>query len=219
MNARRLVLRLAVTVTLVLGAVGCAGLSHKIDRGLLDDVPNEEKLILFDAENGVLIAKDEAELADRRQKESRQALERARRYRAVIAERRQSGASIDTPDVLSLLDQWNDARIAVREKEVDLAETTRKTADVRLWAARARYERAKAKLVKDFDPERGNDIKLEDFDQQVTEWQLKEAEVDAVVAAAQAELTGARTTYNALSTQLVNASKGAYGGPWADLLE
>jgi hypothetical protein len=212
-------MRYIAAALLVALVAGCAGLSHKVDRSLLDDVPNEEKLILFDAENGVLIAKDEAELADKRQREARQALDRARRYRDVIAERRQSGASIDTAEVLGLLDQWNDARIAVREKEVDLAETTRKTADVRLWAARARYERAKAKLVKDFDPERGNDIKVEDFDQQVTEWQAKEAEVDAVVAAAQAELTEARTAYNLLSTQLVTASKGAYGGPWADLLE
>lgn len=199
--------------------VGCAGLSRRVDRALLDQVPNEEKLLLFDAENGVLIARDEADVAERARQDALRALDRARRYRDVIAARRTSGASIDTPQVLDKLAAWNDSRIAVREREVALAEVQRRTSDVRLWAARARYERAKAKLVKDFSPEAGNDLRLEDFDAQVREWEAREAEADALVEESRARVVEARTAYDALAAELSQLSNGAYGGPWADLLE
>jgi hypothetical protein len=208
------------TILLVLvAACACTGLSRRVDRSLLEQVPNEEKLILFDAENGVLIARDEYDVAERARKDAVAALDRARRYRDVIAERRSSGESIDTPDVLQLLEQWNEARIDVRAREVELAEVQRSTADVRLWAARARYERAKAKLVKDFAPEEGNDVQLADFDAQVAEWDGREKEADALVEERRAAVREARAAYDALAAQLSALSKGAYGGPWADLLE
>ena len=47
--------------------VGCAGLSERVDRSALSAVPNEELLLLFDAENAVYIARDEADLAGRNQ--------------------------------------------------------------------------------------------------------------------------------------------------------
>lgn len=212
-------MRLVVVALILVFASACAGLSKRVDRALLDQVPNEEKLLLFDAENGVLIARDEFDVAERARKDALAALDRARRYRDVIAQRRSSGESIDTPDVLQMLEQWNDARIAVREREVDLADVQRRTADVRLWAARARYERAKAKLVKDFSPEAGNDVKLEDFDAQVAEWEAREKEADALVEESRTAVREARKTYDDLASRLSALSKGAYGGPWADLLE
>lgn len=197
----------------------CAGLSHRVDRSLLDQVPNEELLLLFDAENAVYIARDEADLATRNLEDARKALRRAYDYRELIDERRKSGAAIDSAQVLQLLEEWNNARIDMREKEVALREEELRTSDVRLWAARARYEHAKAKLVKDFNPAGGTDVDIADFDAQVKEWEVKEQEVLAGLKEREQAMFAARDAYIALAVQLQSASKGAYGGPWADLLD
>src|SRR6185437_7341269 len=126
-----------------------------------------------DAENGVYIARDEADLATRNLEDAKKALKRANNYKDLIGERRKSGAAIDSAQVLQLLEQWNDARIEMRVKEVSLREEELRTSDVRLWSARARYEQAKAKLVKDFNPAGGSNIDMKDFDAQVAEWDAK----------------------------------------------
>jgi hypothetical protein len=206
-------------VALAVAASGCAGLSHRVDRSLLDQVPNEELLMLFDAENAVYIARDESDLASRNLEDARKALRRANDYKKLIDERRKSGAAIDSAQVLELLEEWNNARIDMREKEVLLREEELRTSDVRLWAARARYEQAKAKLVKDFNPVGGADIDVKDFDEQVTEWEAKEKEVLVGLKEREDAMLSAREAYIALAVQLQQASKGAYGGPWADLLD
>ena len=200
-------------------ASGCAGLGHRVDRSLLDQVPNEELLLLFDAENAVFIARDEADLAARNLEDAKKALRRANAYKELIGERRKSGAAIDSAQVLQLLEQWNDARIDMRDKEVVLREEELRTSDVRLWAARARYEHAKAKLVKDFNPVGGANIDLKDFDEQVKDWEAKEKEVLLGLKQREDAMLTAREAYIALAVQLQQASKGAYGGPWADLLD
>lgn len=218
---RALVMIVAALLVSVLagGALSCAGLSHRVDRGLLDQVPNEELLLLFDAENAVYIARDEADLATRNLEDARKALRRAYDYRELIGERRKSGAAIDSAQVLQLLEEWNNARIDMREKEVALREEELSTSDVRLWAARARYEHAKAKLVKDFNPAGGTDVDLADFDEQVKKWEVREQEVLAGLKEREDAMLSAREAYIGLAVQLQTASKGAYGGPWADLLD
>ena len=200
-------------------AFGCAGLSERVDRSALSAVPNEELLLLFDAENAVYIARDEADLASRNLQDAKLALERARKYRELITQRRTGGATIDSVQVLDLLGQWNDVRITMRESEVVLREAELSTSDVRLWAARARYEKEKARLVKDKNPAVGKDIELAKFDAQVTEWTAKETEAQKALDEKNNAVVEARAQYFALSRQLQEASKGAYGGPWADLLD
>lgn len=209
---------LLATAALAMSA-GCAGLSHRVDRSLLDQVPNEELLLLFDAENAVYIARDEADLATRNLEDARKALRRAEDYRSLIDERRKSGAAIDSAQVLQLLEEWNNARIEMRQKEVTLRQEELSTSDVRLWAARARYEHAKAKLIKDFNPAGGANINLENFQEQVKDWEEREKEVLADLQAKQEELVAARDKYIQLAVRLQQESRGAYGGPWADLLD
>lgn len=198
---------------------GCAGLSHRVDRSLLDQVPNEELLLLFDAENAVYIARDEADLATRNLEDAQKARRRAEEYRSLIDERRKSGAAIDSAQVLQLLEEWNNARIEMRQREVALRQEELSTSDVRLWAARARYEHAKAKLIKDFNPVGGANINLDNFQDQVKGWEEREKEVLADLQAKQEELVAARDIYIQLAVRLQQESRGAYGGPWADLLD
>lgn len=208
-----------VSLLMALSVSGCAGLSARVDRSALNAVPNEELLVLFDAENGVYIARDEADLAGRTLQDAKSSLLRARSYREVIAARRTSGASIDSVQVLDLLAAWNDERIAMREAEVAWRDTELSTSDTRLWAARARYERAKAGLVKDKNPSVGKDIDIVRFDQQVVAWDEREKQAQAQIAEKSAVVVGSRARYFDLSRRLQEQSAGAYGGPWADLLD
>lgn len=211
---------LAACTLLLAGALsGCAGLWHRVDRSLLDGVPNEEKLLLFDAENGVYIAKDEMETADRALRDAERALERAREYRRVIASRKNSGAVVDTPEVLALLEQWNDARIEVRKAEVSYMAQKRRAAEASLWASRARYEHAKARLIKDHNPEGGAGLKVESFKEQVEDKERVEDEQQEKLRELETVVSEKRAEYNKLSDQLQQLSKGAYGGPWADLVD
>ncbi len=213
------VLLLVGVLLLACSSLGCAGLWHRVDRSLLDDVPNEEKLLLFDAENGVYIAKDEMETADRALRDAERALERAYEYRGVIDTRRESGAVVDTPEVLELLAAWNDARIEVRKAEVAYMRQKHETAEARLWASRARYERAKATLVKDHNPEGGTSIEVKSFDEQVSDKEVAEQEEQAALVELEKVVSERRAEYNKLSDRLQQRSNGAYGGPWADLVD
>ena len=206
-------------LALVAVLAGCTGLSRRVDRSALSAVPNEELLLLFDAENGVYIARDEADLAGRTWQDAQVALVRARQYRSVINERRTSGASIDSVVVLDLLGQWNDVRIQMREAELQLRASELDTSDVRLWAARARYENEKAILVKERNPLAGTDLKIEDFAEQVRVWTAREAQAQILLNQKDAVVVESRAQYFVLSRRLQEASKGAYGGPWADLLD
>lgn len=212
-------LRTAVLVLLAVTSTACVGLWHRVDRSLLEDVPNDEKLLLFDAENGVYIAKDEMETADRHLGDAERAVRRARDYHDIIVERRSSGNVIDTTQVLDLLDKWNDSRIELRKAEVSYMRQKHTAAEGRLWASRARYERAKALLVKDFAPDEGTGIEVEDFDEQVADKEVREQEELAALAELETTVSERRALYNKLSDQLQRASNGAYGGPWADLLD
>lgn len=212
-------LLVALLLTPTLGGCALFGLWHRVDRDYLDDVPNEEKLLLFDAENGVYIAKDEIVSAQRAIEEADRAIDRAEDYQDVIDDRQASGATIDTPEVLNMLSQWNEQRIALRELELELAEQRLETAEVRLYAARARYEQAKAQLVKDHNPEEGTSVDIEDFDEQVADAEVDEKEALAALEAVEVRVSEQRKRYTEVSRKLQAVSKGAYGGPWADLID
>jgi hypothetical protein len=216
--------RLAEVILLVglcVAQSGCAllGLWHRVDRDALEMVPNEEKLLLFDAENGVYIASDEMETAARAVQDAERALARAENYADVIDERRSSGSAIDTPEVLDLLERWNDLRIEMRQEELAVAEQRVEASGKRLWASRARYERAKALLIKNHVPEEGTSIEMADFDEQVADYEVDEKEALAALEELEKGLSAKRATYIEVSRKLQATSKGAYGGPWADLAD
>jgi hypothetical protein len=219
MNRTLRAIVVVVLAAVVATSTACVGLSHRVDRSALATVPNEELLLLFDAEHAVFIARDDAELATRGLQDAKTALRRARDYRDVIDERRKGGATVDTVAVLELLGQWNDARIDMRQREVDLREAEVDASDTRLWAARARYEREKARLVKDKNPAKGADLDLKAFDEQAASWTTREGEAQKKIDERDAAVVQARATYFDLSRRLQDVSRGAYGGPWADLLD
>lgn len=189
------------------------GLRHRVDRDLLETVPPEDKLALFDAENDVLIAKDEREAALTDKEDAQRAVDDAEKD--VTAIRKRADAERD-PRLRTLLSTWADRKIAWREAEVDLCVARRDAADEALMAARARYERAKAQIVKERVPRKATDIDLKDFLGQVKDREADAADSRKDVDKARAERDKKRAAYDETSRQLQQLSGGAYGGPWAD---
>ncbi len=106
----------------------------------------------------------------------------------------------------------------MREFEIDLVDEQIDVARARLWTARAEYEEAKAKLVKDKDPVNGESIDLESFAEQLKARQEDEAAEEAEMLEIEAEVLAQRANYRQLGERLQRESRGAYGGPWADLV-
>ena len=198
------------------GTTGC-GLRHRVDRSLLDSLPNDEKLLLFDAENGVLIAKDEIASAEQRIENSRRALDRSKRDRSVLRQRQKSDAALDSKEVSALLQEWSKARIKLREEEVELGHLQRELAHAALWTARARYERAKALLVRERNAAEAEALELRPFDEQLARFEEEERAEKEKYRERDGEAQALRDAYHVLSRRLQEASGGAYGGPWADL--
>jgi len=195
--------------------LGCAGLWHRIDRDDLDRIPNDEKLALFDAENEVIIAKDNIEAVEREISDGRESVERARDKVKALQDN-PDVAGITSPDVLDLYREWASLRHDVRKDQMRHAYVKREAADDDLWLARARYELAKAQLVHDHDPERGADVNVEGFEGQVQDWEAKVAERQADIDESRIVLEEVRSRYDDVSKRLQEASGGAFGGPWAD---
>ncbi|MFH1810101.1 MAG: hypothetical protein ABIJ09_15245 [Pseudomonadota bacterium] len=204
---------LAVTLLLTQGA--CFGLWHRIDRNQLDRIPNDEKLALFDAENEVIIAKDNIEAAEREISDGRATVDRARDKVKLLDD---SGevSGINSPDVLALYKEWAKLRLELRLDEMRHLYVKREVFEDQLWLARARYEHAKAQLVHDHDPERGAGVNLTGFEEQVADWEKKVADGLSRMDESRIMQEEVRSRYDDVSQRLQEASGGAFGGPWAD---
>ena len=208
-------LGILLVVTLAMTLTGCFGLWHRIDRETLDRIPNDEKLALFDAENEVIIAKDNIEAVERALADGREAVDSAREKVELLNEN-DSIAGIDSPEVLELYREWAKLRFELREDELRHLYLKRDVANDELWLARARYELAKAQLVHDHDPERGASVDVEGFENQVADKEQVVADRMTELDESRIVLEEVRSRYDAVSQRLQEASGGAFGGPWAD---
>lgn len=196
-------------------SVGCGGLWHRIDRNDLDRIPNDEKLALFDAENEVIIAKDNIEAVDRELADGREAIKKAREKLKFLKDNDEV-AGVASPEVLDLYREWAALRLDLREDEMRHAYLKRKVAEENLWLARARYELAKAQLVHDHDPERGSEVNIEGFENQVADREGGVAERMADLDESKVMQEEIRSRFDDVSRRLQEASGGAFGGPWAE---
>lgn len=208
-------LKNTVVAALLLAGSGCFGLWNRIDRGQLDRIPNEEKLALFDAENDVIISKDDIEAVEREISDGRVATKRAREKVDLLNDN-PDVAGINSPDVMALYTEWANLRLEMREDEMRHLYIKRDLVEQKLWLARAKYELAKAQLVHDHDPERGADVDVPAFEGQVKDKEAVVQEWLAKLDESKIILEEIRNRYDATSARLQEASGGAFGGPWAD---
>lgn len=205
-------LLLVAALAVVTSSTGC-GLRYRVDRSDLDRIPPEDKLGLFDAENDVLIAKDEMAAAKADKEDTRKALSDAESQASLLQKR---ASSEKDPKIAGLLRKWATQKLEWRKADVALAEARADAADAVLMAARARYERAKAVVMKERAPRLATGISIKDFD-----GQLKDRDQDAAsgrknTERVRAERDRKRASYDDVSRELQQLSGGAYGGPWAD---
>jgi hypothetical protein len=206
-------LHLATVVTLALALGAGCGLRQRVDRSDLDSIPPEDKLSLFEAENEVLIAKDEIAAARNDKEDAETALDRAQDESSTLS-RRASGEK--DPKVASLLRQWGAQKVTWRKAEIDLCEAREDAARSELMAARARYERAKAVIMKERAPRRATGISVKDFDSQVKSYESDARDDQKDLDKVRKQRDERRKAYDVVSRQLQAISGGAYGGPWAD---
>ena len=199
----------------VFSSSACAGLWYRVDRSQLDRIPNDEKLDLFDAENEVIIAKDNIEAVERNIADGRRLVDKARKKVELLKDNTDV-AGINSADVLTLYREWAEARLKMREDNMRHLYLKRKASEAQLWLARARYELAKAKLVQNFDPERGNSINIKNFENQVADREKIVADFLQQIDQSRAMLEEFRIRYDDVSKRLQEASGGAFGGPWVE---
>lgn len=210
-----------VTWSLVLagGLAACGPLSHTIDRELLRDVSVENKLILFDAENDVSIALDERENLRRQIMDLRQDIRDAEaqileansdrdRYSEKGDQQRVTVSELAV-DVYELKIDWLEERIGLARERLSMQ-------DRLIMVAAAKYELAKAKLVKNYNVRGAGDLELIDYEEQVDDHveQAKSSQGD--LTEAEAVVAEAEKVWQAKREELRKASGGGQGTAWAD---
>lgn len=202
------------------GIAGCLSApSLRVDADVLDKITIENKLRLFDAENELNIAIDARDQVVDEIVQIKENVRRAARKREV-AERD-----------ISVFERQNDrARLELAELRRDTADAHLDYLDARLeWArerldrerralivAKARFELAKARLVKRNNVPGASDIDLADFEAQVERYQDDVGETAEQIEEAEVEMKAREQNWIAQSKALRQATGGALGSRWLD---
>lgn len=210
----------SVTLLVAAGLAACGSDPRlRVDGSVLERISVENRLLLFDAENELDIAIDDRD----------QLLEELRaldgRRRATL-ERRE-----DTErDARRFRDDGDAARAEIAElrgqaaeAQLDHLEARQRATTVRLErqarvlvVAEARFELAKARLVKRNNVPGAADLRIEDFEAQVDKYRERVDAFDERLAEAEARVSEREAAWSMAATRLRQASRGAYGSRWLD---
>lgn len=223
LGARRRVSRAALPATLatllgLAGVCGC-GLSQTVERQLLRDLTVEQKLVLFEAENEVYIARDEREaLRLRAQELERQRQRLAQRLIDAQGDGERAEAKGDQKgvevaqlrqEVLQLQQAYLDSKEAWLEARLEVQQDM-------VMVARAKLELAKAELVNRANVRGADGIDPDEFTEQVDAWVAHVREQQQELEAYEARQEKARQDWLSRRDELLDMSGGAYGSPWAE---
>jgi len=198
---------------------GCSDLSYTVPRAAVRELPIERKLKLFDAENDLYIALDEAEALERNLQALREQRQRARHQRENAegdgerAEKRHDAHGVEVAelaiDVLGLkLDYLDEERGLARERlEVQ---------DDLVIVARAKLELAKAQEAKEANVVGSEDIDLADFTAQVDDCSARARAAQEALAEREKEVAEVKARWLAERQKLEKASGGGLGNPWVE---
>lgn len=213
-RARALLLALAV------GWAGCGSDPRlRVDDSVLARISLENKLLLFDAENELDIAIDDRD-------QLTESLEQLERRLGTVAARRtralEDAKLFDKKGEASQV-EVSELRARAAEAELDHLRARRELSRVKLErqggvivVARARFELAKARLVRRNNVPGADDLDLEAFEAQVERYREKVADRDEEVAEAEARVSEREEAWSMAASQLRAASGGAYGSRWLD---
>jgi hypothetical protein len=205
----------ALLVAVVLGG-GCA---KRVDRDLLRDLTVESKLVLFEAENEVSIALDEVEQLTRQIRDTRaqvkeiDVLKNEADADADRARARKDEKAVEVAkrayDILDLKRRYVEQRVRVLKAKLAAQ-------DKLVRVSYAKYELAKAKLVKKNNVRGADKIELADYESQVDKVVEKAREAAASVDEAEKEAAAKKQEWVAARNQLESSAGGGASSPWAD---
>ena len=186
---------------------------------MLEKITIENKLLLFDAENELDIALDdkdqvldELEALDRRRAKVEEERARARRDIDLFRDK----GNPERAEIAALQARAAEAQLEHLEAERKAALVRLEREERALVVARARFELAKARLVKRNNVPGAADLKLEDFEEQVERYQERVLDLDDELDEAQAEVDATEEAWSMAAARLRDESKGAYGSRWLD---
>ncbi len=200
-------------------ATGCGGLSYTVDRDLLKDISIENKLILFDAENDVSIALDERESLKKQMTETRQDIADAKAKiieAKTDADRAEAKGDANAETVGDLAEEAYDKKIDWLGDRLSFLRRRLDAQDRLVYVAWARYELAKAKLVKKNNTRGANDIELQDFEEQVDKCVELAKEDTESLKQEEVELQQSQQEWLAMREKLQAASGGGLGSSWVE---
>lgn len=210
--------RAMLLLSVLLGA-GCGPLSETVDRDLLREITIENKLLLFDAENDVSIAIDEREqiqrqiyqtkidIGDAEAQVDEAASDEGRANEKGDAQRAQLSAMAREVYLLEI-DYLEEYLAFLREKV--------KAQEDLIMVALAKFELAKAKLVKKNNVRGAQDIDLVDFEEQVDKYIERAMESRADLAEREKEVDAFKQQWFKSRDDLMAKSGGGVGSPWAE---
>lgn len=206
--------------SLLLGlvAAGC-GLTHTVDRDLLQTISVEYKLSLFDAENEVSIAVDERDRLQREILQVKEDLARVERQIVDAESDYQRAVEKGVQDRARLAEQAAavyELKAEYLEEHIDYLREELRVQDAFINVALAKFELAKAQLVKKNNVRGADSIDLADFEAQVSDAVAAAKEAKDSLNVDFAEVEKAKNTWLAARDELSKASGGGVGSAWAE---
>ncbi len=201
-------------------ASGCGSAPHlRVDADVLERITIENKLRLFDAENELNIAIDARDQVVDEIEQIKQDIRRTQKKRDVAArdedlfddkgdQRRVALSRLRRTTAIAQLD-YLDARLEWARRRLDRQRRA-------LIVAKAKFELAKAKLVKRNNVPGASDIEIEDFEEQVADYSADVGETEEEISEAELEMKAREQNWIAESKRLQNATGGALGSRWLD---
>lgn len=198
---------------------GCSGLGHTVDRHMLRDISIENKLQLFEAENELAIAVDERENIIREGQQVRR--QKDATLAGVDDAREDRGRAADKADAKA--EALAALAIEVLELKIEFLNAMLDHIDDRLNAqedltrvALAKFELAKARIVKRNNVSGASGIDLADFEAQVDRCVETARDAQRDVSRAEAEVAQARAKWISERARLEKQSDGGLGSAWAE---
>jgi chromosome segregation ATPase len=200
-------------------ATGCAGLSHTVDRKLLQGLSLTNKLLLFDAENDVMIALDEIEGIKRDIRRGKQAVADARAQSADAAsdrERAEEKGDDKGEELAELAEDVFDLKTDYLNASVDLLRERLDAQEESVLMAQAKYELTKARVVVRSNAAGSTRINLNDYTNQVDEMAERAREAREDVAETKKDVEELKQRWLKERNRLQQASGGGLGSPWVE---
>jgi hypothetical protein len=200
-------------------SAGCADLAYRVPRSMLRELSVENKLALFEAENEVAIAWDEREQAMRKIQVIKFALTDAEKQWDDAKEseaRAKKKNSAKAAQVAAVAIKTFLAKIEFLEAMLNVARERYYVKESVLTVALARFELAKATLVKKNSIAGAEDIELENFEGQVDHWVQRARSRQEDLAGAEKGANERKKVYMAQRDLLDKTSGGGLGSPWVE---